>query len=114
VAYTFLGNATFADGKNIIVNAATGTMIATAVTQKIGFWGQTPIVQPAGAGQAIVVALVDNSGGASGGDTIAVVTDNASAANAIATLAAKVNALNVLITALRLGLVNSGLVKGAA
>lgn len=40
-----------------------------------------------------VASLTDNSGGTSGGDTIAVVTDIASAANAIATLAAKVNSL---------------------
>lgn len=47
---------------------------------------------------ASVPNLTDNSGGTSGGDTIAAVTDVASAANAIATLAAKVDALQ---TALR-------------
>jgi hypothetical protein len=41
---------------------------------------------------ATVAALTDSSGGTGGGNTIAVVTDNASAANAIATLAAKLNA----------------------
>lgn len=40
-----------------------------------------------------VNALTDNSGGTSGGDTIAAVSDVATAANAIATLAAKVNQL---------------------
>jgi hypothetical protein len=47
---------------------------------------------------ASVPNLTDNSGGASGGNTIAAVTDNTTAANAIATLAAKVNGLQ---TALR-------------
>lgn len=47
---------------------------------------------------ASVPNLTDNSGGTSGGNTIAAVTDNATAANAVATLAAKVNALQ---TALR-------------
>lgn len=108
------GTQTLLDGVNIVTGTATGSIIAATTAQKVGFWGATPIVQPAGAGQAVVAALTDNSGGASGGNTIAVVTDNASAANAIATLAAKVNALNVLVTALRLALVNAGLAKGAA
>jgi len=37
---------TFSDAKNIIFNTTTGTKIATATTQKIGFWNATPIVQP--------------------------------------------------------------------
>jgi len=37
--------------------------------------------------------LTDSSGGTSGGDTISAVTDVATAANAIATLAAKLNSL---------------------
>lgn len=40
-----------------------------------------------------VVALTDSSTGTSGGNTIAAVSDVATAANAIATLAAKVNAI---------------------
>lgn len=49
---------------------------------------------------AAVVNLTDSSGGTSGGNTIAAVTDVATAANAIATLAAKVNELmGVLRTA---------------
>lgn len=46
---------------------------------------------------AAVVNLTDNSAGTSGGNTIAAVTDNASAANAIATLAAKVNAILIAL-----------------
>lgn len=113
-ALSIAGTQTFTEGTNIATGTATGTQFGTTVTQKVGFWGQTPIVQPVGAGQGVVTALTDNSGGSSGGNTIAVVTDNTSAANAIATLAAKVNAVNVLVTAIRLGLVNSGLLKGSA
>lgn len=43
------GTYTIADGSNIIVGSTTGTQIATATTQKLGFFGATPIVQPAAA-----------------------------------------------------------------
>ena len=42
---------------------------------------------------AALVALTDNSTGTSGGNTIAAVSDVATAANAIATFAAKLNAV---------------------
>lgn len=47
---------TFIDAQNIVVNATTGTKIATATTQKLAFWNATPIVQPA--------HIADPSGGA--------------------------------------------------
>ncbi len=47
---------TFADAVNMVVNATTGTKIATATSQKIAFWNATPIVQPA--------HIADPSGGA--------------------------------------------------
>lgn len=42
------GNVTLADGNNIIVNTTTGTQIATGTTQKLGFFGATPVVQVSG------------------------------------------------------------------
>lgn len=42
---------------------------------------------------AALVSLTDSSAGTSGGNTIAAVSDVATAANAIATLAAKLNAV---------------------
>jgi len=36
----------FADAKNIAVGSGTGTKIATATTQKLGFYGVTPVTQP--------------------------------------------------------------------
>ena len=35
-----------ADGRNVQVGKTTGTMIGTEATQKLGFFGNTPIVQP--------------------------------------------------------------------
>lgn len=49
----------------------------------------TSVQQPSPA----ITALTDSSTGTSGGNTIAAVTDVASAANAIATLSAKLNAV---------------------
>lgn len=46
---------------------------------------------------AAVTNLTDNSGGTSGGNTIAATTDQASTSNAVATLAAKVNAILVAL-----------------
>ena len=42
---------TFADAKNVVFNATTGTKLGTATTQKLGFWNATPIVQPSGTGE---------------------------------------------------------------
>lgn len=68
--------------------------------------GGSFIVPPAtasvvgGVKQAVAVpALTNNSGGTSGGNTIAAVTDVATANNAIATLAVKVNAILAALVA---------------
>lgn len=36
----------FLDGRNIQSATGTGTMIATANDQKLGFWGTAPVAQP--------------------------------------------------------------------
>ena len=41
-----LSGGTLADGANISLNTNTGTKIATNTTQKLGFYGATPVVQP--------------------------------------------------------------------
>lgn len=41
---------TLSDAVNFIVGSTTGTQIATANTQKLGFWGTTPIAQKTGYG----------------------------------------------------------------
>ena len=40
------GGVTLADASNVIVGSTTGTKIATATSQKLGFWNATPVVQP--------------------------------------------------------------------
>jgi hypothetical protein len=40
------GDTTWGDAVNMVFNATTGTKIATATSQKIGFWNAAPIVQP--------------------------------------------------------------------
>lgn len=75
------------------------TLIEVKAGARLGFFAATPVVQPARAG-----ALTDSSGGTSGGATIAAVTDVATAANAIATLAAKYNALEAKLSAAAGGL----------
>lgn len=37
---------TFTDARNIVFGTTTGTKIGTGVTQKMGFWNATPVVQP--------------------------------------------------------------------
>lgn len=80
---------------------------SSATTSKVGFFGTTPIVQPTAAGQAIIV---DTSGGtanaATGITTITGTYNSTILANAIATLAVQTNAI-------RLALVNLGIMKGS-
>jgi hypothetical protein len=45
--YQFQKDAKFYDGRNIQTGNVTGTMIGTTTTQKLGFFGTTPITKPA-------------------------------------------------------------------
>lgn len=127
------GSVTMPDAGNVVTNGTTGTKIGTATTEKLGFWNATPVVQPAGAGQAAAAAatqdtLTDSTGG-SASTTLAAITAGAEYAqadataikNALASLAAQlvkvkadIAAEKVLTAALRTALVNTGIVKGAA
>lgn len=44
--FVFSDNVEFSDAKNLVFGTTTGTQIGTASTQKIGFFGVTPITQP--------------------------------------------------------------------
>ncbi|MFH1609697.1 MAG: hypothetical protein ABID40_03620, partial [Candidatus Bipolaricaulota bacterium] len=127
------GTITLCDDADIVVGSTNGTMIGTAASQKIGFWGVAPVIQPAGADQAdqgamTAATLTDNSGGGATDNTIGAITQVANAgsadvgptADAIAELADEINklvsdvgALDTLLTAVRTALVNSGIMKGA-
>lgn len=41
-----LAGGTLADGANVVLGSTTGTKIGTATSQKLGFFGKTPAVQP--------------------------------------------------------------------
>lgn len=75
------GLMTFLDGLNLAVGATTGTKIGTTATQKIGFYGATPVVRPA--------AVAD----ATGGTTI-----DAEARAAVNALLARVRTLGLITT----------------
>jgi hypothetical protein len=96
-----LGNAI-----NLIFGTTTGTQIGTAAAQKIGHWGVTPIVQPAGANQA---ALTDSTTGTAGFtlSDVGAVFSQATINNNFASLAR-------LVDNMRTALVNGGFMKGAA
>jgi len=93
-AQTFKVDVTMADGVDMIVNATTGTVIATAVTQKLAFWGATPVVQPADAAQVAPAAYVTGAFGLNSD--------------------ANMQALFDLVVEMRTALVNTGIIKGAA
>jgi hypothetical protein len=77
-------------------NTAAGMQFGKAVTDKIGFYGATPVAQPASVDQAVCPA--GGTGAAAGGwDT-----------------AAHRDAAILLINQMRSCLVNAGLMKGAA
>lgn len=53
---------TIADATNIILNTTTGTQIGTATSQKLGFYGVTPVVQPTALTTALTtVTFVDEN-----------------------------------------------------
>jgi hypothetical protein len=53
-----LSGVTIADATNIILNTTTGTKIGTATSQKLGFFNQTPVVQPTAVADATDAASV--------------------------------------------------------
>jgi hypothetical protein len=66
---TITGDVTLATGVDfVLATSGAGTMIGTGVTQLLGFWGKTPIVQPSGAAQA---ALTNSTGGSTASTTLA-------------------------------------------
>ena len=45
MAHVFQKHIQLLDGRNIVIGTTTGTKIATETTQKIGFYGKTPVAQ---------------------------------------------------------------------
>lgn len=96
---TITGSTTITDAMNIILGTTTGTKIGTGVTQKLGFWNATPVIQPASAVQAAVTPSTSFAGS----DTVD-----------IAVVIAAVQAVETLVNRLRADLVTVGIIKGAA
>lgn len=115
VALTALPSAvTLGDGAHLVLGSATGTQIGTATSQRLGLWGVTPTVQPAGADQALVT--LGNVDGAIGGLVISNPPTQAEVTalrNACETLADDVRALSTLIHALRAAGIALGAWRGS-
>lgn len=103
-ALSVLGDFTIADAKNIVLNTTTGTKFGTATTQKLAFYGSTPIVKPSAYTQTYSTAsktvpnptaatLTDSSGGTANTTLEAIGTTYSQTAvrNNFADLAAMVN-----------------------
>ena len=90
---------TILDGSNVALGTTTGTKIGTAVSQKLGFYNATPVVQPASADQAALALDAD----VTGSDTVDLAAVNANFA-----------AIQTLVNQIRSDLVALGLQKGAA
>jgi hypothetical protein len=141
-----LTGGTMDDGSGVVVvhtGTTNGTKLAGTASEKLGFWGAVPDVQPSGATQAALTdstgadlstfdlsavtasALTDSSGGTPS-STIPAITDGPTA-DAVASLAAAVNALRAdvqvanrnaarvarLANSVRAALVRTGIMKGS-
>lgn len=90
-------NISVPDGGNIVLGGTTGTQIGTAATsQKLGFFGATPVIQPTSSAEATVSTAAVSSAAGIYGYTFAQGT-----------------AIITLVNELRNQLVNLGLIKGS-
>lgn len=95
-APTFTTSVTLTDAINVVLGSTTGTKFGTAITQKLGFYNATPVVQRAAAAQA--AAPAGGTGATAGAyDT-----------------SAHRDSMIALVNEMRTVLVNLGLMKGSA
>ena len=95
------------DGTEWTVGTTTGLQIGTAGTQKLGFWGVTPVVWPAGANQA---AITDSTGGSASFTLAATTATNSS--DQSGPINNNFASINRQLAAIRTALVASGVIKG--
>ena len=88
----------YLDGRNVQFGLTTGTKFGTSVSEKIGFWNKTPVIQPTHANQAALSLDTD----VTGADTV-----DKSAINTNFT------SIQSLVNQLRSDLVNTGIIKGS-
>lgn len=104
------GGITLIDGQNILISGTTtGASFGNAITDKISFYGVTPVAQAAGANQA---ALTNSTGGSADG-TLAAVGDT-SMGDESAAINNNFTDIHTLLNELRTALVNVGIIKGSA
>lgn len=96
---SIIADGALGDGVDLATGTSTGSKIGTAVSQKLGFWNSTPVVQQASALQSAITPSTDFTGA----DTVSA-----------ATVLAAVQAVETLVNRLRLDLVTVGIIKGAA
>lgn len=95
--FTFEKLVQFLDGRNIQTGITTGTKIATATTQKIGFYNTSPIAQRSGSAQAAVATTASTQTTPYGYST-----------------SAQADAIITLLNELRAWAVAQGFIKGSA
>lgn len=100
---------TLAEGVNIATGTTTGSKIGESVSQKIGFWNATPVIQQAAALQG---ALTNSTGGSQDGTLAAVGATNGS--DVSSAINNNFTDIYALLTAIRTALVNTGIIKGSA
>lgn len=112
---------TLSDGANVQVGTTTGTQLATATSQKLGFYGATPIVQPSGANEVAIGSLsmtsvtVTSVGATNSSDQSTTINSNFNSINTqLSNGAADFAAIKVLLNEIRAQLVNLGLWKGSS
>lgn len=77
-------------------NCVDGTTLGQTATDKVGFWGATPIVQPTNANQAAAGTTASTTTSPAGYTTTTQATN-----------------LALLVDAMRTALVNAGIMKGS-
>lgn len=82
-------------------NGPDGISVGKSITEKVSFYGVTPVVQPASSSQAAVTGT-------------ALGTIDFTSATEAATVVAQTNAITVLINQLRSDLVSIGAITGSA
>jgi hypothetical protein len=85
------------DYEQAFAGAPNGGMVGSSATEKVGFWGVTPVVQPAGADQAALTLTTTTSS-----SPVGLVT------------ASGFVALFALVEEIRASLVDCGIMKGGA
>lgn len=107
------------DATDVPTGTTTGTIIATAASEKLGFWGATAVVQPASASQAAltktaVTAVLTTASLTTAAHGFATGTQADAIVARVNQLVVDMAATETLINQLRSELVTTGIIKGSA